>query len=245
MDSRCLFLPNARPRAAATLHTPHSDFNTHFCACPTCRLLGFSIDALASRSKCPTILTSQWCFTYVRLHAFRVIAAPMRSAQGLTLPPNGFSTKGDEISIGIRAFTYGYDLYAPERNVVFHQYQSKKSIPRFFENLQLYSGIASASHQRLNALVGLAHPDAHPYQPSEAELYGNGHIRNVQTFFSTFGIHPEAKHVEPNLCNFVGEPMMRVFGPALRPNGMGLDYSQIHFRFQDHSSKRNFLESER
>lgn len=35
--------------------------------------------------------------------------------------------QGEEIAIGIRAFTHGYDLYAPKDSVVFHEYAEKSS----------------------------------------------------------------------------------------------------------------------
>ena len=33
--------------------------------------------------------------------------------------------QGEEISIGVRGWTHGYDFYAPERSVLFHEYASK------------------------------------------------------------------------------------------------------------------------
>ena len=35
--------------------------------------------------------------------------------------------QGEEIAIGIRGFTYGYDFYAPRDSVVFHEYAVKSS----------------------------------------------------------------------------------------------------------------------
>ena len=32
---------------------------------------------------------------------------------------------GEEISMGVRAFTHGYDFYTPEKNVCFHTYVQK------------------------------------------------------------------------------------------------------------------------
>jgi hypothetical protein len=44
--------------------------------------------------------------------------------------------QGEEIAIGIRGFTYGYDFYAPEKSVVFHEYAVKSSrrrkVPMFW-----------------------------------------------------------------------------------------------------------------
>jgi hypothetical protein len=35
--------------------------------------------------------------------------------------------QGEEIGIGIRGFTWGYDFYAPRDSVVFHEYAVKSS----------------------------------------------------------------------------------------------------------------------
>jgi len=35
--------------------------------------------------------------------------------------------QGEEMSIGIRGFTIGYDFYAPERSVCFHHYAEGKN----------------------------------------------------------------------------------------------------------------------
>jgi len=58
---------------------------------------------------------------------------------------------GEEISMGIRAFTYGYDLYAPERNVCFHTYMKRDggknfskvdrlNVKKYRENNSKYKG---------------------------------------------------------------------------------------------------------
>lgn len=54
--------------------------------------------------------------------------------------------QGEEMSIGIRAFTVGYDFYAPERSVCFHHYavgknaKSRGKVKHFWENGDRYSG---------------------------------------------------------------------------------------------------------
>jgi Glycosyltransferase (GlcNAc) len=46
------------------------------------------------------------------------------------------SLQGEEINVGIRGFTHGYDFYAPRDSVVFHEYAQKssrrKKIPMFW-----------------------------------------------------------------------------------------------------------------
>jgi len=36
-------------------------------------------------------------------------------------------SQGEEIAIGIRGFTHGYDFYAPRDSIVFHEYASKSN----------------------------------------------------------------------------------------------------------------------
>jgi len=52
--------------------------------------------------------------------------------------------QGEEMSIGIRGFTIGYDFYAPQRSVCFHHYASlnkdRVNVPHFWENTKSYQG---------------------------------------------------------------------------------------------------------
>jgi hypothetical protein len=71
----------------------------------------------------------------------------------------------------------------------------------------------------------------------EEKKYGLGNVRTTEKFFKTFGIHTETQTVEDNLCRFVGKPMMTVFKPHLRENGMGIDYSKITFEYVDEKAQ--------
>ena len=70
--------------------------------------------------------------------------------------------QGEEISIGLRGFTYGYDYYAAERSVCFHMYAIKeneakrKKVPLFWENSQVYSGTGVRAMKRLNSIIHMA-----------------------------------------------------------------------------------------
>lgn len=48
----------------------------------------------------------------------------------LQVPYDGYQPmvfQGEEIAIGIRGFTYGYDFYAPRDSVVFHEYAERSN----------------------------------------------------------------------------------------------------------------------
>ena len=51
--------------------------------------------------------------------------------------------RGEEISVGLRAFTFGYDFYAPERSVCFNSYdedEKNDDAKSFLEHASLYPG---------------------------------------------------------------------------------------------------------
>lgn len=153
--------------------------------------------------------------------------------------------QGEEISMGLRGFTYGYDYYAAERSVCFHMYAIKenearrKKIPLFWENAHVYSGVGVQAMKRLNTIIGMqpgnknGHYGLADYPHEENVKYGLGQVRKPQKFFDTFGIDVVHQTVQHHLCRFVGKPMMKEFLPALRSNRMGLDYSKIHYQFVD------------
>ena len=149
--------------------------------------------------------------------------------------------QGEEISIGIRGFTYGYDYYAPEHSVCFHMYAfgenkaKRKKVPSFWEHQNLYKGVGKKSMKRLLGIIDMANPgvDRDQWLAIEEEKYGTGRVRSVQKFLDTFGVHHETHTVEGHLCRFAGKSMMEEFQPYLREDKMGIDYDKITYQFKD------------
>jgi len=147
--------------------------------------------------------------------------------------------QGEESSIGIRAFTYGYDHYAPQRSICFHTYASgheeRNKVPHFWQHAQKYQGIGRKAMVRLLGLIGML-PEVDPsaWDHREEERYGAGSVRTLEKFFKTFGIDVHKKRCEHHLCTFVqGGTMHKEFQKHLRPDGMGIDYSKIDYTFKD------------
>ena len=157
--------------------------------------------------------------------------------------------QGEESSITIRGFTYGYDFYAPEHSVAFHIYAIKNNIGRrnrhkFWENETLYGQqTLEKSTARLNGITGLVptvvineNESSSSYIKTDEDKYGLGHVRSKEQYFQTFGIHPDRSSggtVEGHLCSFVQKDMHQLFTPYLRPDGVGIDYNKIDYKFQD------------
>lgn len=147
--------------------------------------------------------------------------------------------QGEEISMAVRAFTFGYDFYAPERNVCFHMYalsknrQRRLEVPLFSENRKPYKGLEEQALKRLTSIIRLNREPVEDYVQVEEKLYGLGSARSPETFYKTFGVHRESQSMENHLCWFVGENMQKRFLPHLREDGMGIDYDALNYSFQD------------
>ena len=111
--------------------------------------------------------------------------------------------------------------------------EKRKKVPLFWENSNIYQGVGMKAMKRLNTIIHMADYPASEWPQHDIHKYGLGEVRKVDKFFDVFGIHVKEQTVEHHLCRFVGKPMMKVFMPALRANGMGLDYDKINYRFVD------------
>lgn len=155
--------------------------------------------------------------------------------------------QGEESGIAIRGFTYGYDFYAPERSVAFHIFAIKGNIarrerPKYWENEILYTGALEKSLARLNGIVGIVGAAGElktGFFREDIEKYGVGGVRELETYYRTFGFHVDTQTTEGHLCQFVEESMHKAFQPHLRQDGMGIDYSTIDYEYVDANPSRN------
>ncbi len=140
--------------------------------------------------------------------------------------------QGEEIAIGIRGFTHGYDFYAPRDSVVFHEYaersKRRKKIHMFWENSQLHKGEGQKSLRRATSVIGMAPDiDERTFDHRELDKYGLGKVRKLETFYKTFLIDVKNRKAM-QLCPFVNTGKMhRIFQPNVRANRLGIDYSKL------------------
>ena len=161
----------------------------------------------------------------------------------------------EEISMAIRAFTNGYDNYAPMHNICFNGQASatadtlmeqlqgedgeenvvvaKQEVHSFKEHADQYRGENAASMMRLLGLVDMG-ADDEEWDRTEEEKYGTGRVRLTSKMFTCFGIHVESKITERKLCDFVSSGMMHsTFLDHLRIDGMGIDYNDFYFHYHE------------
>jgi [Skp1-protein]-hydroxyproline N-acetylglucosaminyltransferase len=151
--------------------------------------------------------------------------------------------QGEEISMTVRGYTYGYDYYAPVRNVAFHIYAIKDNkekrglVSKFTENEVMFPGVKNKGYLRLNGIIGTENRAFKTdYRHEEEGNYGVGQYRQKESFFRTLGIHTDTKEIEEGLCDFVQgragvESMHSQFTPYLRYDGMGIDYRRIKYTY--------------
>jgi len=151
--------------------------------------------------------------------------------------------QGEEMSIGIRGWTIGYDYYAPERSVCFHHYavgknaKARNNVKHFWENGNMYKGTGKKAMSRLLGIVHM-NPEVDPssWDHTEEDKYGLGGVRTPEKFYKLFGIDVVKKTTQGHLCQFVhehGGKMHKQFTPHLRSDGMGVDYTNIDFAWVD------------
>lgn len=75
--------------------------------------------------------------------------------------------------------------------------------------------------------------DRATWDHAEESKYGLGNVRTPELFYNVFGIDVVKKVAEQKLCHFVETGIMHnQFMTKLRKDGMGIDYSQISYRFK-------------
>jgi hypothetical protein len=140
--------------------------------------------------------------------------------------------QGEEIGISVRGWTSGYDFYATHDSVVFHEYAVKSKrrtkVHMFWENTK-HAGEGKKSLLRATSVIHLAEDiDAASWDHSELDRYGIGTDRDYKLFYKLFLIDVQARKAT-QLCPFVKSGLMHNhFTPHLRPNGLGIDYSQLN-----------------
>jgi len=155
--------------------------------------------------------------------------------------------QGEEISIGIRAWTYGYDMYAPHKSVIFHEYAvnsaRRRGVHSFWENRG--AGNAATAMQRMVGLIKMA-PDLNPklYDHVDEDIYSTGTVRPVERFYELFGMDVKKKKIVPEMCKWVKSGAMHnAFVPALRPNGKGIDYTSFYGTFDAYAAVAKVLDN--
>lgn len=127
-------------------------------------------------------------------------------------PKLEFTFVGEEMSLSLRAYTYGYDVYSPTKNIVFHKY-TRADMPKVWTD-QSHSdkGIAT-----LRYIMGLTSDN-----PNNIDLntyrYYIGNERSVDSFYKLIGFDPVTKTISRDFCTDLKtsiQPVQHVYPPLV------------------------------
>jgi len=97
---------------------------------------------------------------------------------------------GEEISIAVRAYTYGYDLFHPHKIVIYHEYTRKNRTKQWDDNKDWWKK-NNSSHEKNRKVLGI---DGEKY---EGELeFGFGNIRSIKDYEKYAGIKFDKRSVQ-------------------------------------------------
>jgi len=114
---------------------------------------------------------------------------------------------GEEIALSVRAWTSGWDIYAPRKNLIAHQYRpGRMGLPKFWEGVnRLYRGSGASNNslqgrtvQRVKNLIGYEESSLENLQGKKAawilteqQYYGMGSKRTLKKYMEWTGIDME------------------------------------------------------
>ena len=113
---------------------------------------------------------------------------------------------GEEISIAVRAYTHGYDLFHPHKIIAYHEY-TRKGRPHHWDDNNKSSGreydwyeVNDQCHKRNRILFGMDGED--PNQINFGDEYGFGKVRSVEQFEEYAGINFKQRAISPDCRDY-------------------------------------------
>jgi glycosyltransferase involved in cell wall biosynthesis len=91
---------------------------------------------------------------------------------------------GEEISIAVRAFTWGYDLFHPHKVIAWHEYTRKGRTKQWDDDLN-WGILNEASHSRNRILFGMDGEFSHKIKFG---IYGFGNVRSLEDYEKYAGL---------------------------------------------------------
>lgn len=134
---------------------------------------------------------------------------------------------GEEISIAARAYTWGYDLFAPHKVVVWHEYSREHRPRKSWDDISEWNQWNDASLSRNRRLLNI---DNERVDGEDFEEFGFGTLRTLGEYETYAGIRFVDRSVQPStaqnkpLPNPEHEEYVRLFKHCI-----DLSYSSVPF----------------
>jgi hypothetical protein len=125
---------------------------------------------------------------------------------------------GEEIALSMRAWTQGWNIYAPRQNLIAHQYRpGRLGLPKFWESVgreshrpNLNTRLQKHVIRRIKHLVGYPTDSLQEIQQAGDEIvltdldyYGNGKVRSREEYLNLTNIDVVKEECHPmHWCNY-------------------------------------------
>jgi len=98
-----------------------------------------------------------------------------------------FYFHGEEITIGVRAFTWGYDLFHPHKTIAWHEY-TREGRTKHWDDDQHWTSKNDRAHSRTKTLLGVDGEVCSPCNAKSFEGYNIGTERTIKDYEIYAGI---------------------------------------------------------
>lgn len=101
--------------------------------------------------------------------------------------------QGEEITLAVRLWTYGWDLFTPNRHVIYHDYTQGRGRSRHWEDDTDWTALNRGSEYRVRHLLGSPNPDWDAVKVEEAlreiDEFDLGDVRSLADYQAFSGVN--------------------------------------------------------
>ncbi|GAB3444627.1 GlcNAc-transferase family protein [Insolitispirillum peregrinum] len=98
--------------------------------------------------------------------------------------------QGEEISLAVRLWSHGWDLFTPNQAVAYHDYTPRPSRPRHWEDQKDWAVLRQRAAKRVRHMLGMEQYPASAEDPAlrDIDRYGLGRVRSLASYEAASGI---------------------------------------------------------
>lgn len=107
---------------------------------------------------------------------------------------------GEEISLAVRLWTHGWDLFAPNYLFMYHDYSTNRGRPRNWDDNRDWTSLNRRSFARVRHLLGIE-LSSDPEVVADLDRYGLGQVRSLSEYEAFADVRFARRHIGPRACD--------------------------------------------
>jgi hypothetical protein len=113
---------------------------------------------------------------------------------------------GEESSLAGRAYTNGYDLFAPHKPIIWHEY-TREGKTKHWDDSQDWADRDKASYTRFRKIFDMDEGSCTPCQRKALGLFGLGYERTLEEYERYAGLKFKTRQIHQETINYVLPPV--------------------------------------